>query len=62
MKQIRNLPVRDGSRARRLVRELNGLRSAEEKAALYKRYKELGIITEEIGRQLKAARQAGVLQ
>lgn len=61
-KRVRALQVRNGSRARAIVSTLNSKKSAEAKAALYKRYKELGIITDEIEAQLKAARKAGALK
>lgn len=60
--QVRNLPVRDGSRAKRIVKQFNSLGDPAKKAALWKRYKQAGIITADIEKQLNAARQAGALK
>ncbi|MFH0863861.1 MAG: hypothetical protein V1858_02150 [Candidatus Gottesmanbacteria bacterium] len=61
-KNTRNLTVKDGARAKSLVKQFNSKKTGQEKADLYKRLKQLGVITTEIERQLNAARQAGVLK
>lgn len=60
-KDFRGLPIKDGSRAKAIIRQLNG-KSPDEKAALWKRYVQLGIITDDVAKQLSAARNAGVLK
>lgn len=61
-KRVKNLTVNDGKRARALVKKFNFLRTPQQKADYYKRMIELGVITDEIQKQLNAARQAGVLK
>lgn len=61
-KNLRNLTVKDGARAKALVKMFNSEDTPEKKANLYKRYLQAGVITDEIAKQLNAARQAGVLR
>lgn len=61
-KNLRSLTVKDGERVKSLVKLFNAKKTAQEKADLYKRLKELGVITAEIEAQLNAARKAGVLR
>jgi len=61
-KNIRNQAVKDGTRAKSIVRLLNRTKQPQKKAELYSRYRKLGIITDDIAKQLMAARKAGVLK
>jgi hypothetical protein len=61
-KEIRGLPVNDGSRARRVVKELDKKKSTNEKKALLKDWIEKGIITETVAEQLAEMRRLGQLR
>ena len=61
-KRIRGLTIKDGRRARAIIKEIGDLNTPQEKADLYKRYLEAGIISDLVDRQLKAAMKAGVLK
>lgn len=52
-KSIRSLPVKDGSRARMIKKQLDRAITKEEKQALWKRYVESKIITDEVSKQVK---------
>lgn len=51
-KQIRGLPIKDGSRARAILKELKG-KTREEQKKIWDRYVALGIITKEVAQQIK---------
>ncbi len=52
-KSTRSLPVKDGSRSRIIKQQLDKQKDSNSKKELWKRYVELGIITEEVAIQLK---------
>lgn len=56
-KNIKSLPVTDGSRAKYILKELNKLQTREEKNAMVKDWKEKKIITDEVYKQLKSLLQ-----
>lgn len=57
----RELNVADYGRTSQIVSELNSLSTPEEKNALIKRYREVGIITDDIMKQLREMRERGEL-
>lgn len=61
-KQIKGLNVRDGSRARAVIAELKKQNSPAGKADLYKRYLQLGILSEETAKMVQALVQQGALK
>ncbi len=58
-KDIQGLNVKDGSRARSILKELNRLKTKEEKAALWDRYVNLKIISPEVAKQLNQLLKGG---
>ena len=52
-KSVRSLPVKDGSRARMVKKQFDKAKTQEEKAALWQRYVDLGIMTKEVAKQVK---------
>lgn len=60
-KTIRNLPIKDGSRALSIAKELNKQKTIDEKRELIKRYKELKIITTDVNKQLLRMKKDGKL-
>lgn len=52
-KDMRNMNVYDGERAKALIKYINTKKTAEEKNALYQRLKKAGIISDKVARQMK---------
>ena len=50
---IRSMTVKDGDRARSIKRQFDKAKTQEEKAALWQRYVDLGIMTKEVAKQVK---------
>ena len=61
-KEIRNLPVKDGTRTRVIVKELNKKKTSREKEALLRDWIKKGVITETVADQLAAMRRTGKLR
>lgn len=59
--KTRSLGVGDYARTSQVVQELNSLQTPEEKNALIKRYREVGIITDDVMNQLREMRKRGEL-
>lgn len=52
-RKMKNLGVENGARAKIVVKQLKGLKSKEEKIALYKKYSKAKIITKEVDKQVR---------